>query len=250
LFDSIETKTDALRRCGQDRREALQSLKQKLDAEWTFHELAVAGTPLARMDVRRMVEAKNEPNIRSRTLREAYNFYRAIRHCDRFVPHAPRELTETDICALHTLLVRGINDKIGARYRTEDIHVLDVGRPVAGDEVSDAVAETFVWLQGSSHQHPIRQATELHLRIVFTQPFAEMNGRLARLLANVVLMQRGLPPALLTADDRADYLDAIEVAPKDGGRKLAMLYGAAVERTLDFCLESVERAPVLALAKT
>jgi Fic family protein len=249
MFDTIETKTDALRRCGHERREAFNALKHKLDAEWTFQEMAVSGTPLARMDVRRMVESKNEPNCRARVLREAYNFYRAIRFVDRFVPRDPRELGEAELLGVHALLVRGVNDKAAARYRDQDIGVLEPGKAAQGDEIEAAMNDTFAWLQSSSHQHPVRQATELHLRIVFAQPFAEMNARLARLLSNLVLMQRGLPPALLTGDDRADYQNAIAVAPRDGGRHFCKLIAGAVERTLDFCLQTVERAPVVALAK-
>jgi Fic family protein len=249
MFDTIESKTDALRRCGHERREAFAALKQKLDSEWTFHEMAVSGTPLARMDVRRMVESRNEPNCRARVLREAYNFYRAVRFVDRFVPRDPRELGEAEFLGAHALLLRGINDKAAARYREDDIRVYEPGKAAAGDEIEQAMSDTFAWLSSSSHQHPIRQATELHLRILFAQPFAEMNARLARLLSNLVLMQRGLPPALLTGDDRADYQNAVAVAPRDGGRQFCKLLAGAVERTLDFCLETVERTPVVALVK-
>ncbi len=251
MFESIESKTDALRRCGHERRDALQSLKNKLESEWTYHELAVSGTPLARMDVRRiMVEPKNEPNFRARVLREAYNFYRAIRYVDRFVPRDPRELGEGELLATHGVLLRGVNDKAAARYRVGEPVAMEPGHAVAADELEDAMHETWSWLQGSSHQHPIRQAAELQLRIMYAQPFAEMNGRTARLLSNLVLMQRGLPPALLVGDDRAEYTDAIAIAPRDGGKKLAMLMAAAVERTLDFCLEAIERAPAFAIARS
>ena len=249
MFETLETKTDALRRCGHERREAFTALKHKLDAEWTFHEMAISGTPLARMDVRRMVESKNEPNCRARVLREAYNFYRAIRFVDRFVPKDPREIGEAEVLGAHALLLRGINDKAAARYRTDDLRVFEPGKATPCDELEQAMAETFSWLQSSSHQHPIRQATELQLRVLFAQPFSEMNARLARLLTNLVLMQRGLPPALLTGDDRAEYQNAVAVAPRDGGRQFAKLLAGAVERTLDFCLEAVERAPVVAVAR-
>ncbi len=249
MFDTIETKTDALRRCGHDRREAFAALKAKLDAEWTFHEMAVSGTPLARMDVRRMVESKAEPNCRARVLREAYNHYRAIRFIDRFVPRDPRELGEAEILGSHALLLRGINDKAAARYREEDMRVAEPGKSAPPEEIEAAMAETYTWLSTASHQHPIRQATELQLRILFSQPFAEMNGRIARLISNLILMQRGLPPALLTGEDRPEYHAAVAIAPRDGGRQFAKMLAGAVERTLDFCLETVERAPVVAVAK-
>src|SRR4051812_30142159 len=116
MFETIDSKTDALRRCGRERKEALMSLKRSLDAEWTFQEMAVSGTPLARMDVRRMIEIRNEPRAGARVLREAYNFCKAAQYVERFVPRAPRELGEPELLHAHGLLLRGIDDARGSRY--------------------------------------------------------------------------------------------------------------------------------------
>lgn len=59
------------------------------------------------------------------------------------------------------------------------------------------------------------QAAWLHHRFTQIHPFQDGNGRVARALASLVLVQDGLFPFVVTRDDRTTYLDALEAA--DGG---------------------------------
>jgi len=55
-----------------------------------------------------------------------------------------------------------------------------------------------------------------HYRLVEIHPFADGNGRTARLLMNLMLMQRGYPPVAVRLEDRKTYLDALEHASLTG----------------------------------
>ena len=55
-------------------------------------------------------------------------------------------------------------------------------------------------------------AFEAHLRLVSIHPFADGNGRTARLLMNLLLIRAGYPPIAVRPDDRTSYIDAIEEA--------------------------------------
>ena len=48
----------------------------------------------------------------------------------------------------------------------------------------------------------------LHVGFVNVHPFFDGNGRMARLLANLPLLNAGLPPLLFAATDRRAYLQA------------------------------------------
>lgn len=48
--------------------------------------------------------------------------------------------------------------------------------------------------------------TDAHLGFVSVHPYADGNGRLARLLANIPVLRAGLPPLLISATKRRDYL--------------------------------------------
>jgi Fic family protein len=63
----------------------------------------------------------------------------------------------------------------------------------------------------------------LHHRFTQIHPFQDGNGRVARALASLVLVQAGLFPLVVTRDDRVDYLDALEKADKGALRPLIEL---------------------------
>src|SRR5438105_14669043 len=55
-------------------------------------------------------------------------------------------------------------------------------------------------------------AFEAHFRLVAIHPFADGNGRTARLLMNLLLLRGGYPPLAVRPEDRGAYLDALEHA--------------------------------------
>jgi Fic family protein len=62
---------------------------------------------------------------------------------------------------------------------------------------------------------PEIQAAWLHRRFTQIHPFQDGNGRVARALASLVLIQAGLFPFVVTRGDAVDYLNALEAS--DGG---------------------------------
>lgn len=60
--------------------------------------------------------------------------------------------------------------------------------------------------------HPVIRAAWLHHRFVQVHPFQDGNGRVARLLASMVLVKEGYFPLHIRRDDREAYLDALEQA--------------------------------------
>ena len=60
--------------------------------------------------------------------------------------------------------------------------------------------------------HPVLSAARAHYGLVAIHPFADGNGRTARLLMNLLLIRSGFPPALLPVTERAGYYAALEQA--------------------------------------
>jgi Fic family protein len=63
--------------------------------------------------------------------------------------------------------------------------------------------------------HPVIQAAYAHYAFVCIHPFADGNGRVARAIASVFLYRQPGVPLVIFADQKAEYLDALERA--DGG---------------------------------
>jgi Fic family protein len=64
--------------------------------------------------------------------------------------------------------------------------------------------------------HPILQAAYAHYSFVAIHPFTDGNGRVSRALASAYLYRRPGVPLVIFADQKDEYIDALEEA--DGGR--------------------------------
>ena len=64
-------------------------------------------------------------------------------------------------------------------------------------------------------EHPIILATTFHYRFVRFHPFDDGNGRMARLLLNMVLIKHGYTVAMIRQENRGEYLDELEQADKE-----------------------------------
>ena len=59
---------------------------------------------------------------------------------------------------------------------------------------------------------------DLHARFVRIHPFADGNGRLARLLANIPVLEAGYPPLIVPRARRAEYITALADGPTQAGK--------------------------------
>ena len=62
--------------------------------------------------------------------------------------------------------------------------------------------------------HPVELAAEMHERLVSIHPFVDGNGRTARLVMNLILLQNGYPITVIASDKakRTAYYNALETA--------------------------------------
>lgn len=60
--------------------------------------------------------------------------------------------------------------------------------------------------------HPFRHAALAHIELAGIHPFVDGNGRVARMLVNLLLLRDAYPPALYTMTNRAEYLRTLELA--------------------------------------
>jgi fido (protein-threonine AMPylation protein) len=84
----------------------------------------------------------------------------------------------------------------------------DYSRP---EHVPDLMAEWVRHLEAVRHSgaEPLDAYTDLHIGFAAIHPYADGNGRMARLLANVPVIEGGNPPVIVPVERRRDYLSLL-----------------------------------------
>ena len=103
--------------------------------------------------------------------------------------------------------------------------------------------ELFAWYeQEKDRMHPVELAALFHFKFVYIHPFADGNGRTARLLMNLILMGHGFPPAIVKAEDtqRLTYYKVLETASVQGNTQPFLeLIAQCVEESLMTYLKAI-----------
>lgn len=87
---------------------------------------------------------------------------------------------------------------------------------------------------------PILLASFLHHRFTQIHPYQDGNGRVARLLANLVLVKFQMFPVVVTRDDRPSYIEALERADDGDLQNLTRMFADIERKTI---LEAISIAP-------
>ena len=103
--------------------------------------------------------------------------------------------------------------------------------------------DTFTdWLT-QTHDHPVLISAQAHFKLVSIHPFVDGNGRTARLLMNLLLLQEGYPLTIISNKDRTLYIDAIEQAQEtDDLTSFYKITTQAVEHSLDEYLQAISES--------
>lgn len=104
-------------------------------------------------------------------------------------------------------------------FCTEPIHVQD--------EI-DSLSRYFEQYRSDETIHPITLAAWLHHRFIQIHPFSDGNGRVARALMLLVLLQSKFSPIVVRRDDREPYIEALDLA-NDGNLEPLIRYFARLE---------------------
>lgn len=131
-----------------------------------------------------------------------------------------QNITENDILGLHRLFYYRIDTESAGKYRDRNIIITGTDfTPPPPTEVPHAMQEFLNSLPSLRQLHPVEYAAMLHLKLVTIHPFIDGNGRTARLLMNLALLQAGYPITIISPIIRGDYISALRDSNK-GDNKL------------------------------
>ena len=86
-----------------------------------------------------------------------------------------------------------------------------------------------------AENHPVEFAAILQTELVSIHPFIDGNGRAARLLMNLALLQAGYPVAIIPPILRRDYLDSLDKTHRgNNGPFLRFISGICYESAKEY----------------
>lgn len=220
----------------------LAGIKDSLHLEWIHHSNGIEGNTLTLQETKLVLE--EGITIRGRSLREhfeAVNHQEAIEYVEKLV-NPEYVLSEQDILNVHAHVLQKIEKEFAGRFRATGVRISGANFvPPNALKVYDLVQDLISWTHAEFDlHHPLVSAAIFHHRFVWIHPFLDGNGRTVRLIFNLLLMQRGYPPAIILKTDRKKYFDALNKANLGDYRKLVMLTIQAMERSLDLYLSNLE----------
>lgn len=196
--------------------EAVKSLHDDMVLRYTYNSNAIEGNTLTLMETKVVLE--DGLTIGGKSMREhleAINHREAIALLEE-LSKEPAPLTERNIKDLHQLVLKGIDDSNAGRYRQQNVLISGASfAPPDFLHVQEHMEAFCRWRNDcAGHLHPVERAARVHADFVNIHPFVDGNGRTARLLMNLELLQAGYPVVIIPVEERSTYytnLDAVAV---------------------------------------
>ncbi len=185
----------------------LRELQKWYRVSMTYHSNALEGSTLTENETKLIIE--EGITIGGKTVRELKE---ALNHAtlvdELFLIASGKEsITEKLVNSWHGILLRDIDSENAGRYRKVSISVTGSEEVFpASSHVPKLMGEFYAWLEQPSGCSPVALAAAAHWKFVKIHPFIDGNGRVARLMMNLILMKEGYPPVIIPIIRRGDYL--------------------------------------------
>lgn len=221
---------------------AVAKLKEQFAIEMTYNSNAIEGNKLTLKETFLVV---NEGlTIKGKPLKdhlEAKDHHEALRYLYELIEHDKKlPISEVLIRNLHKLVVRETDHSAGS-YRSSNVMITGSKHvPQEAYELPRLMRDLIWWIRSAWKKlHPIEMAALSHHRLVYIHPFFDGNGRVARLLMNLLLMREGYPLVVILKNDRKKYYQMLEKADKGNLNPFVQFTAQAVERSLNIYLKNL-----------
>ena len=216
--------------------ETEKRIMQKFRLDWNFHSNNLEGNSLTFGETKSFllhgITAEGKP-LKDHLDLKGHN--EAILLLDDIIKNK-RPLTEAFIRELHEIILHEPYERpaitpsgepsikrieIG-RYKKTPNHVQTVTGEIfyfaTPEETPALMNDLMDWFENVSNDkktHALTIASEFHYKFIRIHPFDDGNGRIARIIMNLILMKSGFPPVIIKTQEKKEYFQALQVA--DGG---------------------------------
>lgn len=241
-IDSLKSRLDKIRTLDSTQ---LKKINEAIFLEYTYDSNRIEGNTLSLQETALVVQKGITISGKNLTEHlEAINHYEAVEYIQKIVVDKI-ELSDRILKDIHALVLRGIDKDNAGKYRNVNVKIAGSRfMPVDSVKVIDEIENYFKWYSENKNKlHPVILSAEMHERLVTIHPFIDGNGRTARLIMNLILLQNGFTIANIIGsnENRLKYYNALEKCQVENScEDFHVMVAETVENSLKEYLKIVE----------
>lgn len=220
---------------------AVRKLQEQLRIEMTYNSNAIEGNSLTLRET--FLVISEGITVKGKPLKdhlEVKDHHAALQYLYDLIEKDTRHtISEQLIRTIHQLIMQETDKEWAGRYRNANVMITGADHtPPDALEVSQYMKELIDWARKNGRVlHSIEYASLFHHKFVHIHPFFDGNGRTARIMMSLFLMQSGFPLVVVLKNDRKKYYTVLDKADKGDYAPLVRFIAQAVERSLDMYLK-------------
>ncbi|GAA0717337.1 Fic family protein [Clostridium malenominatum] len=184
-----------------------------------FNSSVIEGAFSTKRRTKEMIEKHLKPSNKSEIM--ILNNYQALLY---IMEHLDEPISEDTILSIYKILTQDtlVEDDIVEKYRTDAVYVWDTKTSKITytapphETVQELMNSLLKFINSNNNYHPIIKACIVHFYFVYIHPFFDGNGRTARAISYMYLLQNGykffkfFSISSVINEEKNRYYDAIE----------------------------------------
>ncbi len=209
-IDALQREINSYRPLSTD---FLKQIREYYKIGLTFSSNALEGNTLTESETKIVLE--EGVTIGGKPLKDHFE---AIGHAEAYdflyTLVESKSIKEKDILKLHHLFYYRVDEKMAGVYRSTKAIITGSKYPLPKPAdlpklMKELMPKIEKWRK---EHHPVKAAALAHKEFVFIHPFIDGNGRTARLLMNLILLQEGYNIVIIPPITGRDYISSLELA--------------------------------------
>lgn len=195
----------------------VKNLNQWFSVELNYNSNALEGNTLSKRETNLVIE--KGLTIGGKSVKEhleVLNFQVALNFIEDLAKKKRKDITLNNLLDIHHIILKGIDDTNAGFLRKIPLNIAGSEKVLPSPFQLQNLMNDFIQWLTTVQGFIVKIAAEAHFRFVAIHPFVDGNGRTARLLMNLLLLQEGYPPAIVEMKKRREYIEAIAKGEETG----------------------------------
>lgn len=202
----------------------IEKLNQYLDEVFTYDSTSIEGNTLTLQETALVLN--KGVTIGGKSLREHFEIVNHKEAIDYIKEIVKKEevFNKRVLLDIHHLILKNIDVHNAGKFRNVDVMISgSAHKPPTFLQVENLMCDYFEFYEQEKEDlNPVILSAELHERLVTIHPFIDGNGRTARLVMNLILLQYGFPITNISSQNalRDEYYKSLEMAQTEDNKEV------------------------------